>query len=99
MGGYAVAWIVAILGVALLGEAARMGGHVFGGRSATWIALLGGTGFVGCILATASQERASRRAYCHRPHLGRGPYDAIPSIHRRFIVPWFDGCRGDGTSW
>src|SRR3712207_1558540 len=25
-------------------------------------------------------------AYCHRPHLGRGPYDAIPSIHRRFIA-------------
>jgi hypothetical protein len=58
MGIYMVAWVVAIFGVALLGEATRRRGEVLGGRVAAWSVLLVVmgflVGFVGSILATAS---------------------------------------------
>lgn len=47
VGLYAVAWVVAIFGVALLGEATRRQGEVLGGRAAAWIVVLAVAGFVG----------------------------------------------------
>jgi len=53
-----VAWVVAIFGVALLGEATRRAGEVLGGRVAAWsvvLVVMGFlVGFVGSILASGS---------------------------------------------
>jgi hypothetical protein len=58
VGIYMVAWVVAIFGVALLGEATRRAGEVLGGRVAACSVVLVVMGFlvgyVGSILATAS---------------------------------------------
>jgi hypothetical protein len=57
VGVYAVAWVISIGGLALLGEATRRAGEVFGARVATWGVLLAVMGFLagalGAILATA----------------------------------------------
>jgi hypothetical protein len=47
MSGYAVAWIVTILGIALLGEATRRAGEGSGGRVVAWFVLFVGVAFVG----------------------------------------------------
>jgi hypothetical protein len=52
MSGYAVAWIVTILGIALLGEATRRAGEGSGGRVVAWFVLFVG-GMVGGLMASA----------------------------------------------
>jgi hypothetical protein len=47
MSGYAVAWIVTILVIALLGEATRRAGEGSGGRVVAWFVLFVGIAFVG----------------------------------------------------
>jgi hypothetical protein len=47
VGVYAVAWIVSTSGLALLGEATRRAGEVFGARVATWGVLLAVIGNLG----------------------------------------------------
>jgi hypothetical protein len=58
VGIYMLAWVVAIFGVALLGEATRRAGEVLGGRVAAWsvvLVVMGFlVGFVGSILASGS---------------------------------------------
>jgi hypothetical protein len=58
VGIYMVAWIAAVFGVALLGEATRRAGEVLGGRVAAWSVVLVVMGFLvgyaGSILASGS---------------------------------------------